>query len=173
MEGVDPQKPAKPIPRFVEAVETVIEVHTEGWANPRIARQWRSSLNNYVIPTLGSKPVSEISTADVLAALTPIWNTKRETATKVRERISAIMRWSIAEGHRTDNPAGEAVIAALPKTSQRVQHQKALPFAEVGGSVQKIRETTAWPSTKLAFEFLVLAACRVGEVRLARWTEID
>ena len=173
MEGIDPRKPIKSIPRFVEAVDKVIEVNEEGLKNPRIAGQWRSSLNQYAIPTLGSRLVSEITTADVLDVLVPIWNTKRETATKVRERISAIMRWSIAEGHRTDNPAGETVIAALPRTTHRVQHHKALPFAEVGDAVRKIRETAAWPSTKLAFEFLVLTACRVGEVRRAEWTEID
>ena len=173
MEGIDPRKPLKPVPRFVEAVDKVIEVHEEGWTNPRIAKQWRSSLNKYAIPTLGSRLVSEITTADVLDVLVPIWNTKRETATKVRERMAAVMRWSIAEGHRTDNPAGEAVIAALPKTTHRVQHQRALPFAEVGDAVRKIRETSAWPSTKLAFEFLVLTACRVGEVRQARWSEVN
>ena len=170
-EGTDPRKPAKPIPTFASAVERVIEVHAEGWKNPRIAKQWRSSLNIYAIPVLGAKLVSEVTTADVLEVMTPIWSTKRETATKVRERISAILRWSIAEGHRQDDPARD-VIAALPKTTQRVQHQKALRFAEVGGAVQQIRQTSAWPATKLAFEFLTLTACRVGEVRQARWTEI-
>lgn len=69
------------------------------------------------MPTLRQKPVSEISTADVMAILVPIVS-KRETSKKVRQRIGAVMKWSIAQGFRSDNPAGEAILAALPKNNQ-------------------------------------------------------
>jgi len=64
---------------------------------------------------IGAKRVDEITTADVMACLAPIWTTKAETAKPVRQRISTIMKWAIAEGRRTDNPAGDSVVAALPK----------------------------------------------------------
>ena len=82
------------------------------------------------------------------------------------------MKWSIAQGFRPDNPAGEAIIAVLPKNSQPVQHQRALPFGEVGAAVEKIRASNARPATKLCFEFLTLCACRSGEARLADWSEV-
>ncbi len=66
--------------------------------------QWRSSLATYVLPAIGSKRVDEITTSDVIACLTPIWTTKAETAKRVRQRTSAVMKWTIAEGHRSDNP---------------------------------------------------------------------
>ena len=75
-------------------------------------------------------------------------------------------------GYRDDDPAGDAVSAALPKNAGRREHHRALPHAEVGAAVQTVRESGASPATKLAFEFLVLTAARTGEVREARWDEI-
>ena len=125
------------------------------------------------MPKLGHRRVSDISTADVMAVLLPIWHDKRETARRVRQRISAIMKWAIVEGYRNDNPAGEAIGAALPKNSVIRTHQRALQHAAVGTALAKIRESGAYTGTVLAFEFLTLTACRSGEVRRAVWDEID
>ena len=92
----------------------------------------------------------------------------------VRQRISTVMNWSIAQGYRTDNPAGEAISAALPKRSTPPVHFRALPFAEAGSAVTLISGLDhAALATRLAFRLLVLTAVRSGEVRGARWDEID
>ncbi|MCY4628330.1 MAG: site-specific integrase, partial [Acidobacteria bacterium] len=91
----------------------------------------------------------------------------------VRRRVSAVMRWAVAQGYREDNPAGEAIGAALPMNGVRPQHLAALPYAEVAGALEQVRGSGAYPATLLAFQFLVLTACRSGEVRGARWKEID
>ena len=75
--------------------------------------------------------------------------------------------------NRGDNPAGDAISAALPKNGSVRQHQRALPFGEVGAALAKVRTSGAHGLTALAFEFLVLTACRSGEVRLASWDEVD
>ena len=90
---------------------------------------------------------------------------KRETARRVRQRISAVMRWAVAQGYREDNPAGDAIGAALPKTGVRTRHQPALPYTEVRGAMERVRASRAYPTTVLTFDFLVLTACRSGEVR--------
>ena len=100
-------------------------------------------------------------------------NEKRVTARRVRQRIGAVMRWAVAQGYREDNPAGEAIGAALPKNGVRPQHLPALPYAEVAGAIEAVRSSGAYPGTVLAFEFLVSTACRSGEVRGARWDEMD
>ena len=127
------------------------------------------------MPVIGPKRVDEITTADVMACLAPIWTTKAETAKRVRQRISAIMKWAIAEGHRSDNPAGAAVVAALPKQNGGgKKHHRALPHGEVGDAVVKVREASGvYLTHRLAFEFLVLTAGRSAEVRGAVWSEID
>ena len=162
------------VPTFAEAVEKVIAVHAAGWKDGgRQEKLWRSSLRDYAMPKLGGRPVDRIHTADVMAVLLPIWNEKRETARRVRRRVSAVMRWAVAQGYREDNPAGEAIGAALPRNGVRPRHHPALPYAKVGGAIETVRMSGAYPATVLAFEFLVLTACRSGEVRGARWKEMD
>ncbi len=162
------------VPTFEEAVEKVIAVHRAGWKDDgRQEKLWRASLRDHAMPKLGGRPVHRINAADVMAVLLPIWNEKRVTARRVRQRIGAVMRWAVAQGYREDNPAGEAIGAALPKNGFRPQHHRALPYAEVGEAIQTVRASGAYPATALAFEFLVLTACRSGEVRGALWKEID
>jgi len=162
------------VPTFTEAVDRVIAIHGAGWTDGgRSEKQWRANLRDYAMWRLEGMPVNRIGTADVMAVLLPIWVDKRETARRVRQRISAVMQWAVAQGYREDNPAGDAIGAALPKTGARTRHQPALPYPEVRGAMEKVRASRAYPTTVLAFEFLVLTACRSGEVRGARWEEMD
>ena len=162
------------VPTFAQAAETVIAIHREGWKDGgKSEMQWRSSLRDYAMPKLGRKGVDEITTADVMAVLIPHWHTKTETMRRVRQRIGAVMKWAVAQGHRDDNPAGDAIAAALPKGGNVRQHQRALPFKEVGAALARVRMSGSYRPAALAFEFLVLTACRSGEVRLATWDEID
>ena len=122
---------------------------------------------------LGSLPVSEVTTADVLTILTAIWHDKPETARRVRQRIGAVMKWAVAKGYRQDNPAGDALAQALPRHAVVRRHLRALPHGEVAGAIQAVRTSRASSPVKLAFEFLVLTAARSGEVRLTTWDEMD
>ena len=162
-------------PTFEKAVAEVIGIHSPGWRDGgKTAKMWRSSLSMYAYPRLGAKRVDRITAADVMAVLNPIWHTRWPTAKKVRQRISTVMEWAVAQGHRTDNPAGKAITAALPKRNAVTKHSRALPFAEVGAAVTLISGLDrAALATRLAFRFLVLTAVRSGEVRGARWDEID
>lgn len=162
------------IPTFSAAAEAVIALHAGKWKpGGKSEGQWRSSLATYVTPLLGAKRVDQITTGDVMACLAPIWTTKAETAKRVRQRISAIMKWAIAEGHRTNNPAGDAVTAALPKQNGGKKHHRAMPHRQVGDALVKVRKSGHPPMVRLAYEFLVLTAARSSEVRGAVWSEID
>ena len=162
------------IPTFSEAAEAVIALHAGKWKpGGKSEGQWRSSLATYVVPVIGTKGVDEVTTADVMACLVPMWSTKAETARRVRQRISAIMKWAIAEGYRSDNPAGDAVVAALPRQNGGKRHHRALPHRQVGDALATVRESGLFPTVRLAFEFLVLTAARSAEVRGAVWSEID
>ena len=174
-QGRDPRSASKgAAPTFAQALDAVIKLHSATWRDRgRSEKQWRASMETYALPRLGQRPVDAISTADVLAVLLPIWNDKRETARRVRQRISATMKWAITQGHRLDNPAGVAIAEALPKDSIGKVRHRALPHEEVSAAVATIRATSAHPTTRLALEFLVLTAARSGEVRGARWDEID
>ena len=173
-QGRDPRRSTKAVPTFAQALETVIAIHAPGWKDRAgSVRQWRSSLASYALPRIGAKSVDAVTAADVMDVLLPIWSTKRVTASRVRQRIGAVMKWAIAQGLRDDNPAGEAIAAALPKTAAVQRHQRALPHAEVRAALDRIRSCDTYRGVRLAFEFLVLTAARSGEVRNARWDEID
>ena len=173
-QGRDPRRASHGVPTFARAAEIVLAIHAVNWKpGARSEETWRTSLRDYALPRLGTMRVDAVTTADVMAVLLPIWSTKRETARRLRHRIGAVMKWAVAQGYRIDNPAGDAISAALPKNGVRIEHRKALPHAEVGAALCKVRESGAYPGLVLAFEFLVLTAARSGEVRGARWAEID
>ncbi len=174
-QGGDPlalKRKAK-VPTFEEAAKIVIEIHRPSWRSAKHAAAWGSSLRDYAFPRLGRRPVSDIDTSEVMSVLLPIWSDKHVTARHVRQRIGMIMKWAIAQGYRTDNPAGEAIGAALPKITQLKRHHTALPHAKVADAIEAVCASKAGLTVKLAFEFLVLTAARSGEVRLATWEEID
>ncbi len=171
--GMDPRAAQRSVPTFAEAAERVIEFNRPTWSNIKHAQQWVATLGTHVFPYFGDCPVDLVSSGDVMNALTPIWTAKPETARRVRQRISAVMKWAIANNFRSGNPAGEAIDAALPRTLRFRAHHRALHYAEVPAVIGAVRSSGATPVTKLSLEFLVLTAARSGEVRLAAWEEMD
>lgn len=155
------------VPSFSEAAARVIEIRRPTWSNAKHRAQWSSTLATYAHPLIGRKPVDEITTGDVLAILTPIWTTKPETASRVRQRLEAVFDWVIAQGWRPENPAGKAVTRALPRVSRVKRHHAALPVPDVPAALKTVRESEADTATRLAFEILALTAARSGEARLA------
>ncbi len=174
-EGGDPladKRRAKGMPTFAEAAERVWTDKRAGWRNAGHAWHWKASLETYAFPRIGTMPVSEVTSADVLEVLTPIWHVKATTARRVRQRISAVMEWAIAMQMRTDNPC-DRLEPVLGVQQVVVEHMRALPHREVAAAVAAVRASRARPAVKLAVEFLVLTAARSGEVRGALWSEMD
>ena len=162
------------IPTFAEAVEKVIALHRDSWKGEGSEKQWRGELAKYAMPIIGAARVDRISTADVLAIVLPSWNERTATMSRVRGRLKTVFDWCIASGYRSDNPAGEAVTAILPKCKPATVHRRALPHAEVAAALASIRgHNRAHWSTKAALEFAALTAGRSNEVTGAQWTEID
>ena len=73
-QGRDPRVRADAVPTFEAAVEKVVEIHAPTFRNPRTAEIFRSVMRDYAIPRFGRKSVSEVTPADVLSVLTPIWS---------------------------------------------------------------------------------------------------
>ena len=162
------------IPNFREAFAAVVAIQASAWRGGRTEQDWRSSMDAYVLPVLGGVAVDKITPAHVLEVVRPLWGEKRATAKAVRRRVSVVCRWAIAQGFRTDDPAGPVLSQALPaKTANGVQHRRALPPAEVPAALGKIAASGEWLGLSLGLRFLVLTAARSGEVRGATWGEID
>ena len=174
--GVDPiedRKKDRNVPTFGTFADHVANELSAGFRSAKHATQWTTTLSTYAAP-LRDKPVAEIDTADVLTVLRPIWLEKPETANRVRGRIERVLNAAKARGFRSaENPAAWRghLDQLLPKQPRLGRHHAAMPYADVPGFVTQLRERRA--AAALALEFVILTACRVGEVLEATWSEID
>ena len=174
-EGGDPlaeKRRAEGIPTFAEAASRVLEQKRDGWRGRRHHREWMSSLRRFAFPRIGKMPVSEVTSADVLEILTPIWHRKASSARRVRQRLRAVLEWTVAMEYRIDNPC-DRIGPVLGPQQDVTEHMRALPHGEVAATIRTVQAATAPEVAKLAFEFLVLTAARWSEVRWAEWEEID
>ena len=170
-QGEDPRVQGTRAQTFQDAAEKVIRLHSPNWRGTGTELAWRSSMASYAYPVIGHKPADQVTAADVLAIVSPIWNDRRATARVVKQRIATIMAWAQGQGIRPDNPC-DAVDASLPKNGVHVEHHRALAHQDVGQALATVRQSGATPVTKLAIEMIALTACRSGEVRGMRWNEI-
>ena len=170
--GEDPGtlRPGADMPTFSAAVEAVIDMHRPGWKNRRSEENWRRPLT--YASSLDRVPVDKITTADLARVLKPIWHTKAETARKLRTRLGMVMRWAIAEGHRTDDPTA-ALAAALPRHTAPPKHHSSVPHEKLGRVLAAVTEQEQWRPTADCLLFIAATACRSGEARQATWDEID
>ncbi len=142
------------------------------WRNRKYGRDWMLGLARHAFPRLGPIPVAEVTGADVVETLEPIWHARPATARRVRQRVNTVMEWAVAMEYRADNPC-HRIGPALGRQQDAVRHMPALPHREVAAALAAVRAARVRPVVKLAFEFLVLTAARSGEARGARWAEMD
>lgn len=166
-------EPAR-LPTFGEAADAYIATMKPQFRNAKHVAQWEMTLTEYAAP-LRSKPVNEIGTDDVLAVLKPLWQTKPETASRLRGRIERVLDAAKSAGHRTgENPAAWRGHLAnlLPKRQKLARgHHAAMPYTKVPELVARLRARPATAARLL--EFVILTAARSGEAREATWREID
>jgi integrase len=160
---------------FKECSTRYIDAHKDGWRNAKHTAQWSSTLNTYAA-RLMPLDVAEINTQMVIKCIQPIWKTKTETATRVRQRIESVLDWATAREFRTgDNPARwKGHIENLlpkPRKVRKVVHHPALDYQQTGAFMQKLRAVDTVAAKVL--EFQILTATRPGEATGALWDEID
>jgi integrase len=161
---------------FQEAVELCIASKKPEWKNAKHAQQWTNTLTTYAYPVFGTLSVSDLDTDLVLKAIEPIWLSKAETASRVRQRIETVWDWARARKYvEGENPARlrghlDKILAKTAKV-KRVKHHAAVPYKQIANFMAKLRGRKG--NSALAMEFMILTAARTGEVRGARWQEID
>ena len=146
------------------------------WKNKKHAQQWINTLTRYAFPVIGKMQIGHIDVNDVLSVLKPIWKTKTETATRVRQRIEDVWNAAKLRGYVSgDNPArwkGHLdLVLPAPGKIRPVKHHDAMPYKDVPAFVSRLRASSSLSA--MALEFLILTACRTSEVRLTLWGEID
>ena len=135
-------------------------------------REWRQSLANHA-EALGTMRVDAITTADVLAVLSPMMAHGAGKVERLRPRLKAAFDYAIAQGYRADNPAGAQLTAALPKPKRGKEHHSAVPHAKVADAIAKVRASGECEAMRALIVFAVLTAARSGEVAGMTWREVD
>jgi integrase len=161
---------------FADAVDRFLEDKGPGFRNPKHRDQWRSTLDNIAGPVLGTMFVADVTTADVVRVLEPIWLTKTETATRLRGRIERVLAWAEVKGYRSgDNPAAWrgrlAELLPAPGKVAKADNHPALALGDVAEWFAAVRAREG--TSARALELAALTAARSGEVRGMEWREVD
>ena len=144
-------------------------------SNAKHLNQWPSTMETYVFPVLRQHPDRRRHDSHVIEVLDPIWYDKPETAKRVLQRIEAVFKSAILRGSREKASPCVGVVQEFRMRHREVQHHAALPWQEVPAFVAMLQRPAqrGWPTTRLAFEFLILTATRSSETREAVWSEFD
>ena len=155
-DGVDARKQQRDeeahAPTFCQAFDVYFSVKRKQLSNAKHLNQWPSSMESYIFPVFGDVPVSDVTTAHVLDALTPIWYEKPETAKRVLQRIETVFKSAILRGSREKASPCVGVAGELGTRHREVQHHAALPWQDVPAFVAMLRQPSprSLPSTRLA-----------------------
>lgn len=169
---------------FRECADRTIQTRRDGWkAEGKSHSQWINTLNKYIMPTLGDMPVADITVADVVKCLNPIWKTKTDTAAKIRQRVEAIIDNAISLGDREKhNPASRKVLdSILPKAGTIIAlkhasngtdgHHAAIPYQDMPAFMAELTKKKG--ISPLALRFKILTVPRTTELRKAIPSEFD
>lgn len=178
--GIDPlelQKIEKVvIPTFEEAARTV---HTElksGWKNEKHGKQWLTTLEKHAFQHIGSIKLNNLTASNIAMVLRPIWLSHPETAKRTKQRIHTVMAWGWAHGYCSANPVDVVghLLPQQPSETLRRVHQPAMPWRNIPLFLAThIQNDEPYNVSKTLLSFVILTACRSGEARAMRWSELD
>tara|TARA_R110000868_G_C10863239_1_gene761667 strand:- start:168 stop:1322 length:1155 start_codon:yes stop_codon:yes gene_type:complete len=160
------------VPTFAEAAHACHEALKFGWSNKRHRDSWLASLERHIFPRLGSVAVDKVTSVMVRDALAPIWLPIPETARRIFQRIRTVLDYAHIEGWCAHEASLRSVARGLPRQPSVEGHFASLPYTDVPAL---IRELEALPEKagRDALLFTIYNAVRSGEVRFAKWPEID
>lgn len=171
--GFDPisvRDNARSIPSFEVAARKQWEIVSPSFRNPKHAKQWISSLEQYAFPEIGSIRVDKLTASHFADFLNDLMHRVPETAKRIKMRCSVIMAACRANGFIPANPMDD-VNPLLSIRTGIMKNQPAMVWQAVPGFVKE--HLAELSGAKAALLFTILTAARSGEVRGMVWDEID
>ena len=168
--GEDVMAARLPTPTVSEGFDAVIASRRQGWRGETTEAKWRRH-QRHCGPIL-SKPVSKVTTRDVLAIIEPLWHRIPTEANDIRKSLQAVMKWAITKGHRRDNPAPANITENLGRRKP-TQHHPSVRYTQLGDVLAKVRDADVPWVVRACLLFLTFTIARSKQARLATWVEID
>ena len=171
------EEASKPtIPTVEIAARQVHQQLLPGWRNPKHGKQWISTLEQYAFPIIGRQPINTITPVHIASVLQPIWLEIPETATRVKQRLHAVMAWAWAHSFCQANPVDvvDKLLPLQPSKAIRTQHQPAMDWRILPEFYREhLANAECFDVSRALLSFVILTACRSGEARSMRWEELD
>jgi len=179
--GIDPLKLVRvkrdgTVMTFRDCALALLDTKRSGWRSAKHAQQWENTLKQYAFPSIGDKLPANVTLSDVKAILLPMWATKTTTATRLRQRIEAVLDYAaVHDGSDRRNPARwkgnlDKILPAARKVT-KTTHHAAAPYTDVPRIMSVLRNKDSLSAYCL--RFIILTAARSGEARGALWNEIN
>ena len=147
--------------------------HQSARWEPATRERIRSSLESNVLKVLGARPLASIKPLEVMNAVKAVEaRGASEQAGRVLQRVKAIYRWAVIHGRLDSNPMLDLMPAEILKP-RAVRHRAALDAKELPAFLAQLEAYDGDPHTVHALRLLMLTGTRPGEVRGARWDEVD
>ena len=160
---------------FEAAAREYHKQQKSGWRNDKHAQQWIATLAKYVFPEIGNRAVDSLNINDFRSVLDPIWLTKSETASRVKQRCEAVMNWCCAQQLTNSNPlvGVNLLLSSMPSKRLRTKHHPSMPAQSLPKFVATVLRDGTTGSCREAIECLILSAVRSGELLKMTWDQLD
>ena len=172
--GIDPKIQIEKqiaIPTFEEMMLQTYEEKVS-LTSAKNQKNWKQDLTNYALPRFGKMKIDAITNAEVIDILNPLRQEKPDAAKKLRGALRSVFAVAEARQFIKRNPAGEAIEGGLVAMKKK-KRPPFLPYDQVSGALEKIRNCDVSETARLCMEFIIFTACRMGEAAEAKWSEID
>lgn len=158
--------------------QAALKLHEElkpGWKNAKHAAQWLRTLRDYAFPKIGTKKLVDLRPVDFAEVLRPIWLSKPETASRVKQRCHTVVKWCWAQGMIPSNALDvvDHLLPQQPGKRVRTQHQPSMPWRDIPAFMTTVLHAGPPNVTRALLEFVILTAARSGEARAMAWSEVD
>ena len=160
---------------FAELATEYIATHEAGWRSAGHARAIRLQLQVHA-QALGRLPVASITVNDVEAAVRPLWNRAPVQGRRTLAAVAKVFGLARSKGLRPDNPAEWKDLQQYRfARANGSRHYAAFDYAQMPGFIRELRmaQQRGDALSPYVIEFLILAACRGGEVCGMQWSEVD
>jgi integrase len=163
-------------PSFGECCDLYLDAHQNDWRSSKHRHVWRMTLTTYAA-AIRSKPVDQITTADILTVLKPLWTKAPAMAGKFRGRLEKVIDMARALGHIDEDRANVArwkghLDHLLPKRQRLVRgHHKAMAHADLPAFMARLSEAPV--AAAKALMFTILTCARTSEVLKMTWDEVS
>jgi integrase len=178
-EGNDPSEAKKEAKRIIAVnAENNMEAIAREWYahhlhewKPHYARDVINRLETHIFPKLGSRPIADIGSTELLSCLKIIEKSGAlDMAQRMMQTCGQVYRYAIITGRTRYNPVND--LRGALKTPVR-NHHAHLNADELPEFLAKLETYDGEPQTKLALKLLILTFVRTTELRGALWQEVN